>query len=181
MKLLSFQNHWAKNHICSLLHNKFSDYFYWYFGTIILIFCLSRIRLVSSILHHVGCTVNTEKVKYVLETREWVLSVWYWSLLQIYKPFLSYVWKQVLHFLKKLKKKAGLQISIQSRNKEEQRNKIFYKICKQYVFLKEIKWWKGWTALRRGFGVHGAPDPCIFLIDKGIGAGTPLHHTLKGG
>ena len=40
-------------------------YFYWYFGTILLMFCMSRIILVSSILRHVGCTGNTKKMKYI--------------------------------------------------------------------------------------------------------------------
>jgi len=68
--------------------NKFSDYLHWYFSRISHFVCLSRIRLVSSILHHVCCAAQ-KKVKYVLEIIKWVYSVWYRSLLQIYKSFLS--------------------------------------------------------------------------------------------
>ena len=86
VKLLSFQNHRAQNLIRSLLTN-----FHPTFMSILIKifnFWLSWIRLVSSILHHCGCTAHTKELKYVLETKEWVLSEINYSLLKIYKPIL---------------------------------------------------------------------------------------------
>ena len=51
--------------------NKFSDYFYWYFGTILLIFYLSRIWLVSLsfamlvVLHSAQCTFKEGEIYFV--------------------------------------------------------------------------------------------------------------------
>ena len=64
--------------------NKFSDYFYWYFGTILLIFGLSRIRLVSSILHHVDWTTDKKGWNMFWKLENWFFQFdskfdWFWQ------------------------------------------------------------------------------------------------------
>jgi len=67
--------------------------FFWYFGRILLILCLSRIS--SSTLHYFGCNANTKKVKvfWKLENEFFQFDTDHYCLQAIYVHCTLYMWK----------------------------------------------------------------------------------------